>query len=52
MERKNGITEIYEPDVYTDTNTAAYGSYLIIASDSEKISDIVEEAYEEISERI
>ena len=52
VERKNGITEIYEPDVYTDTNTAAYGSYLIIASDSEKISDIVEEAYEEISERI
>ena len=52
VEKKNGITVIDEPDVYTDQNTHAYGSYLIVSSDSDRIADIVEEAYEEISERI
>lgn len=52
VEKKNGITVIDEPDVFTDQNTHAYGSYLIVSSDSDRITDIVEEAYEEISERI
>ena len=52
VERENGITMINEPDVYTDTNTSACGSYLILSSGQKNGKEILEEAYEEISERI
>ena len=52
VERENGITMITEPDVYTDTNTSACGSYLILSSGQKNGKEILEEAYEEISERI
>lgn len=52
VERENGITMINEPDVYTDTNTSACGSYLILSSGQKNSKEVLEEAYEEISERI
>ena len=47
---ENGITLISEPDIHTDRNSCAYGSYLIIDEHTQHIEEIVEEAYEEISE--
>ena len=51
IERKDGITFIDEPEPFVSDNPYTYGSYIILNDEGNK-KEIVEEAYEEISERI
>lgn len=51
IERKDGITLIDEPEPFVSDNPYTYGSYVIL-NDEGNQKRIVEEAYEEISERI
>lgn len=51
IERKDGITFIDEPKPFVNDNPYTYGSYVILNDENNK-NEILEEAYEEISERI
>lgn len=51
IERKDGITLIVESEPFVCDNPYTYGSYVILNEEGNR-KEIVEEAYEEISERI
>ena len=52
IERKNGITEVVEPEPFTSDNPYCYGSFILLEDNNRENQETVEEAYEEISERI
>ncbi len=48
----NNVTEIEEPDIYRSDNPYCYGSYLILGDNEKNEEEILEEANEELFERI